>query len=268
MDSVFAALGAVQARRPLVHYLANAVSAPLVANGLLAFGADVVMGGDPREAGELAGDATVLNCGTPSPERWAGLAAAGKAANRRNTPIVLDPVGVGASSFRREAVASLLALVRPTVIRLNASEAAVLLGAPSPSRGVSSASAATEEVAAAVARRYGCIAAITGAKDWVSDGCASACVSGGSALLRRVSGAGCLASGLVGACLGAGGEPFAATLAALAALAVAAEHAEAIASGPGSFAVAMIDALAMTPRPQALEGRIAWSMAISASISS
>src|SRR3712207_5027403 len=113
-------LGQVRARRPLIHYLPNWVTANDVANTLLAVGASPIMAVAPEEVGDIQSDALALNLGTPTTERVAVLELAGRAAATRGRPVVLDPVGAGASPFRRTSARRLLSAVPITILRLNA----------------------------------------------------------------------------------------------------------------------------------------------------
>lgn len=236
----------VRATTPLVHNITNHVAMNPMANVLLALGASPAMVHAREEAAEFAtlAGALTLNIGTLSPHWQEAMEDAARAATAAGTPWVLDPVAVGATAFRREAGDRLLAL-SPSVIRGNASEILALAERNDGGRGVDSTAAPERAEAAAVglARRSGAVVAVTGERDLVTDGTRLARVAGGHPLMPRVTALGCSLSGVVGAFLAGAEDPFAATVAALASYAVAGEQAGEAARGPGSFAVAFLDAL-------------------------
>lgn len=253
MDERLRAVSArVRAERPLVHNITNHVVMNYTANALLAFGASPAMVHAVEEVEEFVAlsRALVINIGTLDAGFVAGmLAAAGKAA-ALGVPWALDPVGVGATTYRNEVSARLLAM-KPSVIRANAAETMALAGqAAAGQRGVDSltGSEAAIEAGKALSKATGAVVAVTGATDFVISGDEVRPVAGGHALSQAVTGTGCTATALVGACL-AVAPPAEAAEAALSALKQAAERAAATlstsgAAGPGSFAVALIDALA------------------------
>jgi hydroxyethylthiazole kinase len=193
----------------------------------------------------LAG-ALVINIGTLSSDWVESMLAAGRAANQRGVPVVLDPVGAGATRYRTETARRLLGEVKVAVLRANAGEVASLVGMKAEVRGVESIGAGEdrEALARAAARTLGVVASVTGATDFVSDGQRVAGVTNGHPLLGRVSGTGCICSALTGCFLAVKpAEPFEAAAEALAAMGVAAEDAAVGAAGPGSFHVRLYDAL-------------------------
>jgi hydroxyethylthiazole kinase len=245
--------------RPLVHQITNYVVMNETANATLALGALPVMAHAREEVEQmvqLAG-ALVLNIGTLSAHWVDAMLLAGKEANARGVPVVLDPVGVGATAYRTETAQQILAEVRVDVLRANQGETATLLGVAADMRGVESISAAAEpeELARAAARELGLVVAVTGAVDHVSDGERTFTVSNGVELLGAVTGTGCMSSAVTGCFLAVRREaPLEAAAEALAAFGVAAEDAAAEAKGPGSFHVNLYDALAGLD-PHTLDGR-------------
>src|SRR5690625_4321467 len=157
LDSIRAA---VRAQAPLVQCITNYVSMDIAANLLNAAGASPAMVHDTRETGEFAAiaGAVVVNIGTPSPAWVDGMIAAAAAARDKGTPWVLDPVAVGATSYRRDTVARLLPYM-PTVIRGNGSEIRSLAHSTAEGRGVDSDASATEarEAATMLARQTGSV---------------------------------------------------------------------------------------------------------------
>jgi len=243
-----ATLAVLRERKPLIHNITNYVVMNETANAILALGALPVMAHAREEVREMTGlaGALVLNIGTLS-ESWVdAMLIAGAAANERGIPVVLDPVGAGATFYRTATARRILDGVRVSVLRGNPGEVATLVGVEAEVRGVESIGAAGEaaELARAAARTLGLVASVTGAVDHVSDGERSAAVSNGHELLAAVSGTGCMSSALTGCFLAAKDDPFEAAAEALAAFGVAGEDAARDAHGPGSFHVALYDALA------------------------
>jgi hydroxyethylthiazole kinase len=242
-----AALRRLRASQPLVQCLTNAVVTNFTANALLAIGAAPAMVDVEGEAGPFAAVAggVLVNLGTPHEEQRRAMLEAAEAAAIARTPWVLDPVAIGALPVRT-SLAGKLAGLRPTVVRGNASEIIALAGAGGGGRGVDSADSvdAALPAAASIAATTGAVVAVSGAVDIVTDGRRTARIANGDPLLTRVTGGGC-ALGAVMAAFAAGDEDrWATTVAAVTVYTVAAELAAARASGPGSFAVAFLDALA------------------------
>ena len=252
-------LAELRARKPLVHQITNYVVMNETANATLALGALPVMAHAREEVEEmvaLAG-ALVLNIGTLSPHWIEAMLLAGKAANEHGVPVVLDPVGAGATRFRTETARRLLSEVKVAVLRGNQGEVATLVGVQAEVRGVESIAAGGEpaDLARAAARNLGLVASGTGAVDHVSDGDRVLAVANGHALLAAVTGTGCMSSAITGCFLAVAREtPLDAAAAALAAFGVAGEDAARDAKGPGSFHVGLYDALAAL-EPETLDAR-------------
>jgi hydroxyethylthiazole kinase len=240
-------LAAIRERKPLVHNITNYVVMNETANAILALGALPVMAHARGEVEEMVGlaGALVLNIGTLSDAWIESMVAAGAAANARGVPIVLDPVGAGATRYRTETAKRILDTLDVAVLRGNPGEVATLVGAEAEVRGVESISAGDgAELAREAARSLGLVASVTGPVDHVSDGERSAAVSNGHELLASITGTGCMSTAMTGCFLAAQGDRFAAAVEALVAFGVAGEDAAADAKGPGSFHVALYDALA------------------------
>jgi len=243
-----ASLRAIRAARPLVHQITNYVVMNETANITLAIGASPVMAHALAEVEEMAGyaGALVLNIGTLSPEWVEAMVLAGRAANRHGAPVVLDPVGAGATRMRTQACRRILAEVAVAIVRGNPAEVSALIGEAAEIRGVDSVSAGDPRaLAAAAARLLGCTVAVTGAVDHIAGPGGSAAVSNGVAILGQVTGTGCMSTALCG-CFAAVNrdDPLRAATEALAAFGVAAEHAAVGARGPGSFHVNLYDCVA------------------------
>jgi hydroxyethylthiazole kinase len=252
-------LRTLRERKPLVHQITNYVVMNETANATLALGALPVMAHAREEVEEmvaLAG-ALVLNIGTLSPHWIDAMLLAGKAANGHGVPVVLDPVGAGATRYRTVSVKRILDEVKVTVLRGNQGEVATLVGVEAEVRGVESIEVGGEaaELAQAAGRSLSLVASVTGPVDHVSDGDRVVAVANGHALLSTVTGTGCMSSAITGCFLAAKpGAPLEAAAEALAAFGVAAEDAAVAAKGPGSFHMGLYDALAAL-RPETLDER-------------
>jgi hydroxyethylthiazole kinase len=246
-------------RKPLVHQITNYVVMNETANATLALGALPVMAHAREEVEEMVGlaGALVLNIGTLSPHWVEAMLLAGKAANERGVPVVLDPVGAGATRYRTDTAKRILDEVNVAVLRGNQGEVATLVGVEAEVRGVESIGVAAEaaELARAAARNLSLVASVTGPVDHVSDGNALIAVANGHELLASVTGTGCMSSAITGCFLAVKPEaPLDSAAEALAAFGVAAEDAAAEARGPGSFHVALYDSLAAL-QPETLGAR-------------
>jgi hydroxyethylthiazole kinase len=240
-------LRTLRERKPLVHQITNYVVMNETANATLALGALPVMAHAREEVEEmvaLAG-ALVLNIGTLSPAWVEAMILAGLRANELGVPVVLDPVGAGATRYRTETAKRILDEVKVAVLRGNAGEVATLAGVEAEVRGVESILAGGDmrELAREAARAYGLVASVTGAVDHVSDGDTVAVIANGDPLLAAITGTGCMSSAMTGCFLAVAETPFAGAVEALVALGVAGEDAAREAKGPGSFHVALYDAL-------------------------
>lgn len=238
--------------RPLVHNITNFVTMNAVANALLACGASPVMAHATSEVEEMVvhADALVLNIGTLNNIWVEAMLMAGRQATRLGKPIVLDPVGSGATELRTQAALTILRETGVTVVRGNASEVLSLAGGEAATKGVDAGN--TMEDAARVAEKLaltlGVTLAVTGPIDLVTDGRRTVFIEGGHALMPRVTGTGCTASALVGAFLAIDADPVLASVSALALLGLAGERAGAKAHGPGSLQMHLLDELyAITP---------------------
>lgn len=242
----------VRTQRPLVHAITNYVTMEWVARGLLATGARPLMARDAAEAAQAAGAASalVLNLGTWSQDAEEAMLLAAATAQGRGIPVVLDPVGAGGIATRTQAALALLGTGAITAVRGNAGEILALAGVSGQVRGVDSLAgtgAELQRAAMRVARRFGCTVAVTGPIDLVTDGHRSLTVRAGHPWMAQIPGAGCLATAVIAAALGAvkGQEPaLEITAQALLWGGLAGEEAAATAAGPGSFAATFLDRLA------------------------
>ena len=242
-----ATLMAIRDRAPLIHTITNYVAMDLTANMLLALGASPVMVRSPEEAAEIAGaaDALAVNIGTATEADVEVMARAARSAVDAARPWVLDPVGIGATLFRAEAGRRLSGL-QPTVIRGNAAEILTLgVGERHAARGVDSTIESTEALDAAqtLAKATGSVVAVTGAVDYVTDGKRLVAVANGDPIMTRVTALGCALTAVLAAALAVEEDAVEASAHGLAILGVAGEVAAEASSGPGSFRVALLDAL-------------------------
>jgi hydroxyethylthiazole kinase len=245
-------------RKPLVHQITNYVVMNETANATLALGALPVMAHAPEEMEEMVAiaGALVLNIGTLSRNWVEAMLTAGWAANARGVPVVLDPVGAGATAYRTDTAKRILDEVDVAVLRGNAGEVATLVGVAAEVRGVESVGSGAEaaEIAREAARSLGVVASVTGAVDHVSDGERVAAVANGDPMLATITGTGCMSSAVTGCFLAVAESAFDGAVEALVAFGVAGEDAARDAKGPGSFHVNLYDALAALD-PATLDGR-------------
>jgi len=240
-------LTAIRARGPLVHNITNFVVMNFTANVLLAAGASPVMAHAAGEVEEMAGlaQALVLNIGTLD-EPWVdAMLLAGRRATAMRTPIVLDPVGAGATAMRTAAAGRLLAETRISVVRGNASEIIALGDQSGGGKGVDAIHAVDQAADAAgrLAASLGTTLAVTGQVDLVTDGRRALRVGNGHRLMPFVTGTGCAATAIIGAFLAVDPDPLSAAATALAYFGIAGEIAGEKAAGPGTLAIGMLDAL-------------------------
>lgn len=250
----------MRADTPLVHCITNYVAMNIAANVLLAAGASPAMIHAEEESGDFAAIASALtiNIGTLSPSWVSGMKAAIKGAGSAGKPWVLDPVAHFATPFRAAIALEMLDL-KPTILRGNASEILAFSGATSGGKGVDAGDSVemAEETARNLARERSMVVAVTGERDFVTDGNRIARIGGGSALMPQVTALGCALTCLVGAFAASHHDAFEATVAALGLYGVAGSRAQKQASGPGSFSVHFLDQLkAVTPLDMKNEAEI------------
>jgi hydroxyethylthiazole kinase len=242
------ALAALRDRAPLVQCLTNVVVAGWTANVLLAVGAAPAMVDNPHEAGDFAAiaGAILVNLGTPFDDTTEAMQLAVAQASLSGTPWVLDPVAAGALEWRTSLAQQLRGEGRPAIIRGNASEILALTGG-SGGRGVESVDSpeAAAQVAMVLAGQQRSVIAVSGPTDHITDGRHMVRLSNGHPWLTRVTGGGCALGALMAAFKAAVPDALVAAAAATATLTVAADSAAARSRGPGSFAVALLDELAL-----------------------
>lgn len=260
-EQAAAALVRLRERRPLIHHITNLVVMNDTANLTLHLGGLPVMAHDRHEVAEMVAHAgaLVLNVGTLSEDWVAAMRIAAQAAVERGTPVVLDPVGAGATRVRTETDKQLLSELSIAAVRANAGEVAALAGAGGEVRGVESISAPADmlSVARQLAAQYGTVVAVTGARDLITDGQRALAVDNGHRWLATLTGTGCMATTAVAAFAAVEPDALLAAAFGLATFGLAAELAAAHAAGPASFKVALFDQLYhLTPEQLAAGARI------------
>lgn len=242
----------VREKRPVVHVLANWVTAGDVASGLHAIGARPIMAHSEEEIEEVVSraNAVVLNLGTLDPARARTLFQAGRYARSSRLPIVFDPVGVGGSRFRTKTAQTLLSELEITVIRGNSAEIGILAGEGGDLRGIDAVAGPSDLLSAArgLSQKNVEVVAVTGARDLVVRGEQRAFIENGHPIMAQITGMGCLLSGVIGAFLAVEADHWTATVGAIAFFDVAGEKAGLQSKGPGTFKVTFFDSLyTLTP---------------------
>lgn len=246
-DEIAAMLDAVRATKPLVHNITNFVVMDFTANALLSIGASPVMAQALEEVEEMAtlAGALVINIGTLSKDWIEAMFLAARAARKAGKPVILDPVGAGATRLRTQTARRFLEERLVTVVRGNASEILALAGVVSRTRGVDAAdsSAQAKESAVMLARSCRIVVGMTGPEDLVTNGSENLMVCNGHPLMARVTGTGCVASALTGAFCAVEKNSLNATAAALSVWGIAGELAARTNPGPGTYRTLLLDAL-------------------------
>lgn len=217
MNKTFAGIAdLIRETHPLIHCITNYVTVNDCANALLAVGAAPVMADDRAEVCEISSiaQALLLNIGTLNGRTVTSMKRAAKTAKRKGIPVVLDPVGAGASKLRTKTAQQLIRIAHPALIRGNASEIATLLAGSGNTRGVDAAESDSGEdslariiaTAKSLAIKSGSVVAVTGATDVITDGSRVITIRNGNPLLSRITGSGCMLSCLCAACCAAAPE--------------------------------------------------------------
>ena len=251
-------LKSLREKKPLIHNITNYVVMNYTANALLACGASPVMAHASEEVEEMVSfaGALVLNIGTLTPYWVDSMLKAGKRANELNVPVILDPVGSGATKLRTDSAKRLIDELSIKVVRGNASEVLSLAHEGSKTKGVDSIHTVDEAADAALvlSKELNITLAITGKVDLITDGERIYRVSNGHDLMGYCTGTGCTATVLIGAFLAVDSDPVTATTTALAYFGLVGEKAATKAQSPGSFQIAMLDALYTIDEKQMEEG--------------
>ena len=250
------ALRKLGGERPLVHHITNYVTVNLVANVTLCMGALPIMAHAHEEVEEMEEitSALVLNIGTLDPAQVEAMLLAGKRANERSVPVVLDPVGAGATTLRTETARRLISELSIAAVCGNAGEIATLAGLEAEVRGVESLAGDAREAAVQAARALNTTVAATGETDYVSDGETVLAVHNGHPLMGRLVGSGCASTAVIGCFAAAGGGDPETVASALAFFGRAGEVAAESAGSPGTFEPRLLDAIsALATDPEGLD---------------
>jgi hydroxyethylthiazole kinase len=251
----------VREKRPLVHHITNYVTVNDCANITICAGGAPVMADAPEEVAEMAAvaGALVLNIGTLSTSQVESMILAGRMANERAIPVILDPVGAGATRFRTESTKRLLEDLDIAILKGNTAEIGIIAGAEATVRGVDSHGVTGDPVCIArdLAELLGITVAVSGSTDIITDGRHTFLVDNGHPMMGSISGTGCMAASVTGTFAAESRNPLTAATAALAAFGIAGERAASKATGPFTFKTALFDELAnLTPHEFAAVARI------------
>ncbi len=237
----------VRREKPLIHHITNFVTINDCANIVKAFGASPVMAHAREEVVDMAGisSALVLNIGTLTSEIVEAMLLAGKSANGKHIPVVLDVCGAGATKFRDDKCFEILDVVRVSIIKGNSSEIARIAGENVQTKGVDAVIVEKnlQDVARELAQKRDCTVVITGREDIVADRKSLVQVLNGHPMMADIVGTGCMATSVIGTFAAVEKDLVAASVAGLVCYEVAAEIAAKNASGPGSFKEKLIDAV-------------------------
>ena len=244
---IYSSIEAIREKAPVVHNITNYVVMNNTANALLALGASPVMAHAEEEVEEMVNiaQALVINIGTLS-ERWIySMFKAAHQAKKKGIPVILDPVGAGATSYRTQTARELIDNESPTIIRGNASEIMALTDDKAKTKGVDSAVSSDNAIAIAqkLSEKYNCIICVSGATDYIIEGKQIIKVMNGHPLMTKVTGLGCTATALCGAFAVVENNYFVATAKAMAVMGIAGEMAAEVAVGPGSMQMHFLDNL-------------------------
>ena len=250
---------AVRTEKPLIHHITNYVTVNDCANITLAAGASPVMADDPEEAEDIVSlaSALVINMGTLNKRTIESMITAGKAAKKKNIPVIFDPVGAGAGTLRNETAARILKEVRPSVLKGNVSEILFISGVSSGAKGVDVSENdknIREEIICEkikkLALKTGCVVAATGEKDIISDGKRVIYVENGHRMMSDITGTGCMTSSLTAVFCSVSNDLLLGTAAGILYMGLAGEKAfnEAGNRGSGSFRTALIAQIYNTSR--------------------
>ena len=244
---IYTSIESIRSKSPVVHNITNYVVMNSTANALLAIGASPVMAHAEEEVEDMVNiaSALVINIGTLS-ERWINsMFKAAHQARKNGIPVILDPVGAGATAYRTKTARELMNNEPPAIIRGNASEIMALYDDKSRTKGVDSATSsdAAIDIAQKLSEIYKCIICVSGPTDYVIDKKKIITIKNGHPLMSRVTGFGCTASALCGAFAAVEKMPFTATAMAMAVMGIAGEMAAGVSAGPGSLQTNFLDIL-------------------------
>lgn len=237
----------IRTKRPLIHNITNFVVMNNTANALLSIGASPVMAHAQDEIDEMVkiASALVINIGTLDETWLKAMIQAGKSANTANIPIIFDPVGAGATSYRIKACHHIINTCRPSIIRGNASEIIAVSGNHSQTKGVDSTTSSDSALDAAIklADHTGSIVVISGEIDYITDGKTVKKVYNGHPMMERVTGMGCTATAIIGAFAAVNRDYITAAEEGMIVMGITGEIATAKSAGNGSLQINFLDEL-------------------------
>ncbi|KAA0948722.1 hydroxyethylthiazole kinase [Sporosarcina sp. ANT_H38] len=229
-EKVIALYSTIRKINPLIHHITNVVTINDCANVTLAAGASPVMATSVNEVEEMVqlADVLIINIGTIQAEGFKAMVLAGKAANKKGVPVIFDPVGVGATAFRKGKAKELLQQVDVAVIRGNASEVDSLIGGASKTRGVDEGdiTITRKELAVKAANLFSCVVVVSGKVDTVSNGKETIQIDNGDSWLKIITGTGCMTTSLIGCFAGTTDNYFLASVAGMSLMSLAGERAK------------------------------------------
>jgi len=237
---------------PLVHQITNEVTVNDCANATLAIGGSPVMATSIEEVADMVklANALVINFGTIDDLTYEAMVRAGRAANEKGTPVILDPVGVGATPFRTDRAQDFISKVKVSIVRGNATEVFALIGGKAETRGVDAGEIpiSKEELAEKAATELDAIAVISGELDVISNGQEIVKIANGDVWLTRITGTGCMTGALIGCFAGITDDYFHAAIAGMSSMSLAGERAKKRLSdydGIGTYKVRLMDELSL-----------------------
>lgn len=246
-DEIYKSIELIRSQAPVIHNITNYVVMNNTANALLAIGASPVMAHAEEEMVEMVSiaSALVINIGTLSKQWIKSMFQAAGAAQKKGIPVILDPVGAGATSYRTKTARDIMAAESPAVIRGNASEIMALHDDTSRTKGVDSATSSDRavDIGQKLSELYACTVCISGETDYVFGKGNIIKIRNGHPMMPSVTGLGCTASALCGAFVAVEKDVFKATASAMAVMGIAGEMAAENAAGPGSLQIHFLDSL-------------------------
>ncbi len=255
-EALSQALMKIRHKKPVIHTMTNWVTAGEVANALQAIGARPIMAISKDEVTEIVAnaDGLVINLGTPDPLRIEAMLLAARQANTLGRPVILDPVGAGASNFRLEAIRTIFSQIRISIIRGNQAEIGILSEMGGKLRGIDADQGPSDLYRAAkiLSQKTGSVVAISGQEDWVVKDKRKVVIENGHPLMSQITGTGCMLSAIMGAFAAVEQDPFIAAVGACVLFGLAGERASIGVKGPGTFKAALLDAL-FTLKPEEIE---------------
>ena len=254
LERVAAGLARIRAERPLVHHLTNEVTVNDQANITLSIGASPMMASHPVELDEVLAEAgsLVLNIGTITPARTTIILEAAGLAKTKNIPVVLDPVGAGTSTLRKELTRQLLECGQVDIIKGNCAEMEAVLGLPTRAKGVDSNQPVRDlpVLARQMSERYQITTVITAETDVISDGTSLLGVKNGDGMLQQLTGSGCMLASLIACFRAVQPDNFLAAVSGTLVMGLAGQLAAEKAAGPASLRVHLLDEVYRLGREQ------------------